>query len=251
MSDAVKKTSFLVLLAGILTLLSVILMTVMAGDNPPPHTMPNEWGFRKAILWFELARSPDEIFAVLGDPATEDGKNLRIVMDTMNRYDYGFMVCYSLFNATLFIFAGVLNRWRSRRVFGSSILINAGLILSLAMLLGDALENVQLLKLTGFMTVKEIPDALIGSLQIWTRVKWFSIFLSCLLLGLSYSSYFGRSAGFLLAVCYTTAAISGFFSITLPWARSLAEIASNVLAIAWLISLLHASWVFFKGDFAN
>ncbi len=248
MNESVKKTSFLAFAAGILTFLVWTLMLVMAASNPPPAVMPNEPGFQTAILWLELADNPAEIFQILGDFSSSQGQSVRKILDTMDRFDYGFMVMYSIFSASLFIFTSTLNSQKNRKFYSGKIFVNTGIFLAAAMLVGDALENVQLLKLTSYSSVESIPDSVILALKIWTRVKWFALFISCLLLGMSYSSYFGRSRGFLLALLYTTTGIFGLFALIWPPGRHFVEYASTLMGAAWFFSLIHSGVVYFRKE---
>jgi hypothetical protein len=110
-------------------------------------------------------------------------------------------------------------------------------ILASGMALGDVLENLELLKALALPAGGESAFAF-NALIFWTHVKWYSIFFCCLIIGYGY----GRLAGFslLLTVALVFAA-SGFCGILgLLWHKPLVELASLLLAMAWLLSTAHA-----------
>lgn len=244
---SVKKASALAAAAGLFTFVFYAVMVIRAGDSPKPATYPNAHGFEMAITWFELAASAEEVFQVLGNPETPGGKKIRETMDTTNYWDFPFIIGYSAFNAALFLLLRAGNHARARRIFKSTRVAWIGIALGVLMLVGDYVENFQLLTLSALPNVGEVSDSTIALLNVFTRVKWASIFFAGLLLGWGYSSYFGRSWYLVLSFLYTTTAFLGVFSITVPGARHWLEPAALMIGLAWLISLIHAAVVWRKG----
>ena len=66
-----KRYALFVLIAGIATFASLILMVAMSGGEvAKPAEYPNREGFTQAIFWLEMVRSPEEVRSVLGEPGT-------------------------------------------------------------------------------------------------------------------------------------------------------------------------------------
>ncbi len=233
----VRATGLLVVIAAGLTLLSAVVLTAVGGSPAPrPESV-----FRSPIIEFELALSPAEVFAVLGNPAAESGIALRSQMDRINYADYFFMVCYSALNAVIFVYVAALNRSRLRERFSGRTFVRIGLLLAFLMLAGDAVENVALLKLTAFASPDSVPASVMNLLVVATRVKWGAIYAASILLGLSHASYFGKSVGSLVGFSYTTAGSIGLMSLIIADARPLCEWASLIAGFSWLTSSAHAA----------
>lgn len=243
-----RAAALAVVVAGVATLLSVVLMRTQSGPELPPYMRTNPEGFKSAMLWFELAGSREEVFQVLGPVNSPEGSALRRQLDTANYYDFAFMTCYSLYNAALIFFVTHLNVYRLRYLLQLKVFFILGLILSAAMLIGDIIENLQLLD----MTKATVPDAIslstLTTLQYWTRIKWGAIFIVALMLCAGYASYFRRIPTLFVPAVYAVAGISGLVAISLPNARPLLEIVgAPAIAVAWTASLAHAAVVAVRG----
>lgn len=70
---------------------------VGAAAVPPfaPSDLNPDFHESQAILWFELAHTAEEVEAVL--TSGKAGIDMRAAMDTLNLYDFPFMVAYSLY----------------------------------------------------------------------------------------------------------------------------------------------------------
>jgi hypothetical protein len=238
MITAVKKSSLFVSLAGLFVIISFLTMSIQTGGSRKPAEHPNTRGFNSAIIWFELLESRDELFRALGDPGTDQGRELRAAMNTLNRYDFFFMVCYSLFYASLSVFLYMLLSGRRGRL--DRLLLFAGLALSLSMLAGDFCENLRLLELSACNNPGEIGQGSIGMLMLWTRVKWFSIFISGLLLASHYIRYFNaRVTGVIFAILFVVPSIAGISAFFIPGKGFLLEAATSLLGVAWFAALAH------------
>ncbi len=230
-----------VVATGTATILSVLLMRVMVGGSISPYNVPNPQGFKSAMLWLELAYTPDEVFKILGPVDTEAGKALRDNLDTTNGYDYAFMVSYSLFNACLIIFVTHLNTYRFTALIKLKTFMALGLILCAAMLIGDFVENLSLHELTHASSPGTISDGLMDQLMYWTRVKWGAIAIVSLMLSAGYTAYFWRIPPLLLPVGFAIVGVSLLIAISVPDARFILErIAVPHLAIVWAAALVHA-----------
>lgn len=244
---SVKSASGFAVATGLVTFVFYAIMVVRAGDNPKPLTFPNTHGFETAIAWFELAASADEVFSILGDPASEAGKKIRETMDTTQRWDFPFIVGYSAFNAALLFLLRAGNTARSRGKFTGSQIAGIGILLGILMLVGDYVENYQLLKLTDAPNVESVASSTMTLLNIFTRIKWASIFIAGLLFSIGYASYFGKSWKLILPLLYLPTGIVGLYSISVPGARHWLEPAAMLIGVGWTISWIHSIVVWRKG----
>ena len=234
--------------AGIATAVSLVLMSTMAGRELPPHKTPNEAGFHSSMLWLELALTPQEIFDDLGPVDTAEGQARRLHLDIANRYDFGFMVCYSLYNASLIFLVMRLNVYRLKSLLKLRVFLALGLLLSAAMLVGDIVENIQLLDLTKARSIEEVSQSVLSSLMYWTRIKWGAIAIVCLMLSAGYASYFRRIPTLLLPATYAVAGLTSLLAISVSDARVVMEyLGVRAIAIAWSASLVHAVLIAVRG----
>ncbi len=131
-------------------------------------------GFYTPILAFEFVQSPDEVERMFGFPGTREHSTMLASMDLGNRLDYLYMLLYTSF---LFFFSRACARTTGRRHY------YAGSGLSIVILMADALENVQLLKITAKMAGSDIAGALVF-LHVFTWIKWGGIAVVFLILAL-------------------------------------------------------------------
>ncbi len=247
----VRVAALAVVLTGLATIIMAIVLTVAPGAMPPPATMDHAAKFTNTILWFELAKDVDEVFAVLGPFDDAVGVERREKLDRVNQLDFGFMVAYSAFNGALVILVWSLNR--GRRFWNGLSLVGAGTIFAALMLVGDVIENLQLLQLSGFATTDDVPAEVMRQLNVWTRVKWGALFAESILLAWGYAVYFLRPtenrlqwAGLIVALSFAAAAVIGFPSLAVDSIRYWLETASLCLFPAWLLSLFHAGFLVLK-----
>lgn len=235
-----KKYSLLVLLAGFAMIATFILLAVESGGGVVhPLEYPNQPGFSQAIIWFELLQSPEEVKQVIGEPSTDEGIRLRHVMDTINKYDFLYMVCYPLLFAALVVFVHALLVNKGYQMSHGRTLVFIGLFLSAVMFVGDVLENIQLLKISAYSNLSDIKPNLLTTLQIATRIKSVPIFLVSLLLAYFYILYFGLSFSVILPIVYCSSAILGLIGISFGSARFLVETSYSLLALVWFLSIIH------------
>ena len=232
--------------AGIATFLLIIVMAI-AGGNPKPAAYPNPEGFTAAMYWFEVTENTDDLFRALGDPALEAGRSIRASMDRVNRIDFAFMVSYSLFFALLVLLLRGLIAGSDAVPARIRLIAAAGVTLSILMLAGDILENLQLLKLTAYASPAEVDTGVISLLMAFTRVKWFAIFLASLALAVLYARWFGkRWPVYVFVLLYGASGIIGFLSFFIPGWRAALEISANLMGAAWLASTVHAGIIAFR-----
>lgn len=145
---------------------SLILMNINPKEAP---AMPE--GFKTPILAFEFAKTNQEVIDLFGTDA-ETRADLVRAFDLGNKVDFVYMVLYAAF---LFCFARTAVTKSGHKLFYAGSLL-AGIIL-----LGDLLENVQLLGITAVIDSGNF-DPQLALLPIFTWVKWGGLALYFLLL---------------------------------------------------------------------
>lgn len=233
--------------------IAIVLMIAGSSRKPACVTVSAECpsaspGFQQALLWFELMRSRDEVQPILGDPATAAGQDLRAAMNRVNYIDYVFMIAYPALNLALLVYVGFLCKEAGFRRFGPRLFAALGGALALSMFIGDALENLALLRIAAAPVIADIPERVIRSLQLWTDVKWTALFIACFLLGAGYLASGLKGARYLLAACalipFSAGALGlmGLHFTVLPDRdyRFLVEHAAAVMALAWIVGLVDA-----------
>ena len=151
--------------------MSIVLMMIFPSRAP--------WlmdGFFTPIIAFEFVQSQSEVFRLFGLSSSPDQLSMTQfmikAMDLGNRLDYIYMVLYTSF---LFFFSFVCAKNTGRRYY------YAGSILSFIILAADALENIQLLRITSKVASHDFGKEL--SLLHWfTWMKWGGITVVFLIL---------------------------------------------------------------------
>jgi len=147
--------------------MSIVLLTVF------PSTAP--WmmdGFFTPIIAFEFVQSQNEVIRFFGLPGSPDQEAMIQAMDFGNRLDYLYMVLYSSF---LFFFSVRCAKDTGKKFYYT------GSIMSVIVLIADALENIQLLSITAKMTRQDFEKEL-SLLHAFTWIKWGGITLVFLIL---------------------------------------------------------------------
>jgi hypothetical protein len=162
MKDEMRKRPFFIpgLIGVAVILVSVFSLLVF------PQTSPGQIeGFRSPIIAFEFAETVEEINTLFGPNGSPKQAEMVRQMDQGNRLDYLYMLLYSSF---LFSFAIVAVKQSGQKW------LYAGAILAVSALIGDALENVQLLTITANLQSGDFGDAL-ARLHWFTWLKWGSL----------------------------------------------------------------------------
>ncbi|MBP7738793.1 MAG: hypothetical protein KA369_22675 [Spirochaetes bacterium] len=242
-----KRYALFVLIAGIATFASLILMIALSGGEiARPAEYPNKVGFSQAIFFFEMARSPEEIKSALGEPSTETGIRLRHAMDMTNRLDYIFLVCYPLLLIALILFLRSRLDDTGQKPPLVTTLTAAGICLSIIVIFADAYENQQLLKLTAYADLSRIDPAVITKLIVSTNIKSGAITAAGLIIIYFYVLIFKKSPGILIPLLYAVSAVLGITALTASSRRALIETAASLNMIGWLVSTIHGGYVFWR-----
>ena len=180
MNRPFMKVGFL----GLLVIgMSIVLLMVFPSRAP--------WmmdGFFTPIIAFEFVQSQNEVYKLFGLPESLDQLSMIKAMDFGNRLDYIYMVLYTFF---LFSFSFVCAKNTGQRYF------YAASTLSIVILVADAIENIQLLKITAKIISQNFGKELFF-LHWFTWIKWGGITVVFLIL----APYFlkGRTYSKLIAV---------------------------------------------------
>lgn len=144
---------------GVFALLLLPFLYLLNEFSPPLDKVPS--GFSSAILAFEFVSNPQELKEVLGPLTAKEISDL----DKLNYVDFGFMLLYS---SLLYLFIK-----KCFNLFGQSI-IKFFLLLPPIILLGDLLENLELLRLSEFYRLQMTDELLphIRRLGFFTWIKW-------------------------------------------------------------------------------
>jgi hypothetical protein len=204
-------------------LLSAVLLIVM----PAAPVSENVPGFQTAVVGFELASRPEHVLGILGGPTAPERAEAVRRMDLGNRIDFLYMIAYPALYAGIALLLAA--HGRLPRPVATLLLV-----LPVIMALGDALENHELLLLSGVTDPGAMTGAL-GRLRLFTLVKWYAIYGAS---GIA-APFIWRERGWWRwsAFLFGGAALLGLASIVyLP----AIEHGSMALIVAWVMTYVHA-----------
>jgi hypothetical protein len=240
-----KRWAYVVIVAGIATILFSLWLLPLASRRARQGE-PDCAGCRPpagAMIRFELAGSREEVLSILGPADTPCGRCIRKMLDAENYADFGFMLSYSALNLGIVLFLALPILAGGGTGRAARTLVALGVAGAVLMLLGDAAENLGLLRLTG-----PAPDfgSALALLYPATRLKWGTLAVEALLLaGLYALSAFAspRLPGQLLTLLGIPYLLAGGFGLRAVLAGGTRGYGSfyQWLALAWLLSLLHAA----------
>jgi hypothetical protein len=207
--------------------LMVAISLAMFATMPKAPVHRNVDGLGGAVIGFELSQTPDDVFGIVGEPGDFRRPIAVAAMDRTNQIDFLFMIAYPALCvaiANLLVVRGTAPRWLRRLVVG----------LALAMFLGDATENRQLLQLSHLIDPASMATPL-ARLQVATRIKWFALFATALIEGWYVSR--DKSGWRWISPVFAGAGLVGFAGVV--WLPGV-EAGANVLAIAWILTWVWA-----------
>lgn len=201
--------------------MSIVLLMVFPSKAP--------WmmdGFFTPIIAFEFVQSQSEVCRLFGLSDSPDQLSMIKAMDFGNRLDYIYMVLYTSF---LFFFSFVCAKNTGQRYY------YAGSMLSFIILVADALENIQLLRITAKITSQDFGKEL-SLLHCFTWIKWGGITVVFLIL----APYFfkGRSYSKVIAAI----GISSFILSVLAYLNRsvLNELLGLSVALMFLLMIVYS-----------
>ncbi len=179
------------LLSGLIGLAVIVMSLVLMFVTPQPAgDLPED--FFTLIIAFEFAESPDEVYMLFGtaDSPARDALVDRVTLSTV--LDFLYMALYGSF---LFTFAVTCVRLTGNDLF------YAAAVLAVVVVLADAAENIQLLRIMGNLAGGSFGEYL-SRLKLYTWLKWGGLALGFMLLipyfskGNAYSRFIAMNAGF-------------------------------------------------------
>jgi hypothetical protein len=205
----------------------LVLFLVFQVVNPRAPVVANTPGFHDPVAGFELASTPEHVLGILGPPGAPARADTVRRMKLGLYLDYAFLLAYPAFYAGI---AWLLLARGSMPPAVATIVV----VLAIAMAIGDALEDRELLRLADTIDAAAMGPAL-ARLRMFTLLKWHAIFGASVVVGVTV----GRLAGWWRwsAPFFVLAGLVGFFSLVrlpaIEW--SLAP-----LGLAWTIAWLAA-----------
>jgi hypothetical protein len=213
----------LVRIAGSSVLLLFIAFQVV---NPRRPAVANTPGFSDPVAGFELASTPDDVLNILGPPGSPVREETVRRMVAGTRLDFLFLVAYPAFTAgiALWLVARGAPRW----------LGTVTIALAVAMAVGDALENLELLRLARTLEPAMMTPAL-ARLRVFTLLKWWAIYAAAGLLAV----FVWRERGWWrwTAAPFGLAAVCGLVSVA---HRPAIEWGIAPLGLAWLATYVRS-----------
>lgn len=180
---------------GVVGLLLLPLLIAINAFSPAQEKIPK--GYTSSIIAFEFASNQEELKEVISPLSAEEIKD----MDRLNFVDYGFMLLYGIF---FFLF---MSRFA---VLRQSKLLKNGRWIIPFILICDAIENIQLLKLSNYSKFdSETIDKYISLLGIFTWLKWGLLATVLGLIGMSmWSMNKSKWFGYILIIPFVMGCIA-------------------------------------------
>ena len=208
--------------------LAVLLVFVaLALANPGRPVTTNTPGFVDPVLGLELASRPEHVFGILGAPTDPERPDTVRRMVLVTQIDFLFLLAYPALHlgiAWLLIAAGGVPRPAA----------TALVVLPLVMAAGDALENREILVLSGLLDPGAMGPAL-TRLRLFTTLKWAALYLdSALVAALAWGrpEWWRWSAPF-----FGLGALLGACALVHPPAI---EWSMGPIGIAWSMTMVRA-----------
>ena len=214
-----------------LLVMGMSLVLLMVFPSKAPWMMD---GFFTPIIAFEFVQSPGEVYRLFGLSGSLDQlsmtqsmtQSMIKAMDLGNKLDYIYMVLYTCF---LFFFSFVCAKKTGQRLY------YAASLLSFVVLIADALENIQLLRITAKITRQDFGKE-IFFLHCFTWIKWGGITIVFLIL----APYFFK--GKTLSKGITAIGISSFILSILAYLNRsvLNELMGLSVALMFLMMIVYS-----------
>src|SRR5437870_5380768 len=158
--------------------ITVVVMSFVLLSIFPSKAPGMTKGFFTPIIAYEFISTPQEVYLLFGQMNSPEQKTMISAMDLGNRIDFLFMILYSSF---LFTFSLICRKETGSKIFYACAAI------SILVMFGDLLENLQLLSITSKIGAGDFTAELYY-LKIFTWLKWGGI---CILFALFFT-YFSR-----------------------------------------------------------
>ncbi len=157
MNKPFKKIGYLGLMVLVMSIILVMIFPSKASKMPD--------GFFTPVIAFEFIQTKAEVFQLFVGTDGLVHQSMIDAMDLGNRLDYIYMCLYSFFLLMFCVKCAGLTEKKFYYI---------GAVISLAVLAGDAMENVQLLGITAGLESGDF-DAQLNLLYLFTWIKWGGI----------------------------------------------------------------------------
>jgi hypothetical protein len=152
----------------------LLLFVVFQFVNPRAVVVANTPGFHDPVAGFELASTPEHVFGILGPPGAPARAETVRRMKLGTGLDYLFLLAYPAF------YVGIALALLARGALPRAAAV-ALVALAVAMSVGDALENRELLRLADTVDATAMGPAL-ARLRVFTLVKWYALFTASIVI---------------------------------------------------------------------
>jgi hypothetical protein len=203
----------------------LVLFVAMMSVNPGKPVEANTPGFVDPVAGLELASRPEHVFGILGSPTAPARAGTVRRMVRLTRLDFLFLIAYPAFHLGM---AGLL---LARGGVPRPVAV-ALLALPIVMAVGDALENREILVLTGLLEPEPMLPVL-ARLRLFTALKWGALYVDSALLALLI--WRQREWWRWSAPLFGLGALLGFFALVHPPAI---EWSMVPIGIAWAMTLV-------------
>ena len=223
-ADRERRALWVLRLAGTSVLVLGLVLLWVHPSEPVGENVP---GFSMPVVGFELASTPEHVAGILGEPGSPERAVVAALMDQGTRIDFLFALAYP----GLYVGLALLLDAHGNLVRGLGLLVH---LLAVAMVVGDWLENKELLVLC-WTTEPEAMAAALARLRPVTLTKWYALYAASAIV----ATGVWREQGWYrwAAPIFALAAIIGFFSwVYLP----AIEYSSGPLFVAWLATYVRA-----------
>ncbi len=225
---AVSSDRPAILLIRIAGTVAIVLMIAFLVILPTTAVHENLPGLTSPMVGFELASRPEHVFGILGRPGDPARDDVVRRTDFANEIDFVFMIAYPA------LFVGIAWMMSAHGAL-SRMMLGIVVMFAVGMAIGDALENRELLFLSGATDPAAMMPSL-ARLQRFTHVKWNAIFGASAVLALGALQEQGWFRWSWIA--FVLAAVSGF-AASFGYLRGI-EIGMYLLAIGWIMAYVRA-----------
>jgi len=219
-----RRALWLLRLAGSAVLVIFLLSAMVAPRAPVRENTP---GFRNPVVAFELSSRPEHVFGIIGRPGSAERGIVAVRMRIATWIDFLFLLAYPC----IYVGIALLLAAHGRISRGMAWVLMA---LPAVMVVGDALENRELLRLMQEVDPSQMTPQL-GRLRIFTLMKWYAVYAASALVTVPVwreTDWWRWSSGF-----FALAALLGLAAIVhLP----AIEWSVVPLSIAWTMTYVHA-----------
>ena len=162
-----RRALWVLRLAGSAVLVLFLASAVVAPRAPVRQNTP---GFHDPVIGFEFASRPEHVLGILGRPGSAERGMVAVRMRLVTWIDSVFLLAYPW----IYIGIALLLAAHGRVSRG---MVSVLIALAVAMAVGDALENRELLGLIQEVDPSRMAPAL-ARLRLFTLVKWYALYVA-------------------------------------------------------------------------